>query len=244
MSDVFDEVEDQLRSEQYLALAKRFLPWILGIIAAAMVIALGVFGYLDYQTKQAGKAAEVYAQALDIYTKGDKEAAFTEFQTVVGMGSRGYKSLSLMQQGSIRLEQSSSPEAVALFDAAAKIAPNLIIGDAARLKSAFTLMDTAPYSEIEKRLKPLTEVKHPYRPTALEALALAKIAAGKVDEAKSDLGVLTLLPDVPEAMRQRANAAISLIDAGTAKSMADVAKAAIALNRPTSAPISQAGANQ
>lgn len=236
MSDVFDEVEEQLRSEQYMALARRAVPWIIGTLAAALVIAVGVYVYLDYQTKQAGKAAESYGQALETYTKGDKASAYVEFQTVVDVGSGGYKALALMQQGAIRLEQDKTAEAVALFDAAAKAAPNLIIGDAARLKSAFAVMDTAPYSEIEKRLKPLTEVKHPYRPTAIEALALAKIAAGKVDEAKSDLNVLTLLPDAPDAMRQRANAAISLIDAGTAKSMPDVAKAALALPKPITLP--------
>jgi hypothetical protein len=236
VSDVFDEVEEQLRSEQYMALARRAVPWILGALAAAFVIALGVYGYLTYQTKQAGKAAESYGQALETYTKGDKAAAYKEFQTVIDVGSGGYKALALMQQGAIRLEQDKTAEAVVLFDAAAKAAPNLIIGDVARLKSAFALMDTAPYSEIEKRLKPLTEVKHPYRATALEALALAKIGAGKVDEAKGDLNVLTLLPDAPDGMRQRANAAIALIDAGTAKSMPEVAKAAMALPKPIQMP--------
>ena len=255
MSDVFDEVEEQLRSEQYKSMARRALPWIIGLLAAALLTAVGVYGYLDYQTKQSGKAAESYGQALESYTKGDKAAAFTQFQTVVDVGAGGYKALALMQQGAIRLDQDKMAEAVALFDAAAEAAPNLIIGDAARLKSAFALMDTAPYSEIEKRLKPLTEVKHPYRPTAIEALALAKIAVGKMDEAKSDLNVLLLLPDAPEAMRQRATAAISLIDSGTAKSMADIAKAARALPKPIpvpagamipelTAPQAQAGAAQ
>jgi hypothetical protein len=141
-----------------------------------------------------------------------------------------------MQQGGLRLEDRKTDEAIKLFDAAAEVAPTPVIGDAASLKSAFALMDTAPYADLEKRLKPLTEIKRPYRATALEALAIAKLAAGKVDEAKSDFGVINLLPDAPAAMRERANAAISLIDSGTSKSLKDIAKAAIALPEPRTLP--------
>jgi DNA-binding transcriptional ArsR family regulator len=124
------------------------------------------------------------------------------------------------------LEERKTDEAIKLFDAAAEVAPTPVIGDAASLKSAFALMDTAPYADLEKRLKPLTETKRPYRATALEALAIAKLAAGKVDEAKSDFGVINLLPDAPAAMRERANAAISLIDSGSAGVMAEAVKLA------------------
>ena len=54
-----------------------------------------------------------------------------------------------------------------------------LIADAARLKSALALMDTAPYADIETRLKPLLDEKRPYRIAAREALAMAKLKAGK-----------------------------------------------------------------
>lgn len=236
MTDVFEEVEEQLRSDQYIALARRYLPWVIGIVAAILLAAVGVMGFREYQTRQAGKAAEAYAEALESVTKGDKAAAYAQFETVVKVGSKGYKALALMQQGGLRLEDHKLDEAIKLFDAAAEVAPTPVIGDAARLKSAFALMDTASPVELEKRLKPLTETKRPYRPTALEALAMVKLSEGKVDEAKSDFGVINLLPDAPAAMRERATAAISLIDSGTAKSLKAVAKAAMALPEPKPLP--------
>jgi hypothetical protein len=234
VTDVFEEVEEQLRSDQYITLARRYLPWGIGILVAGILIAAAVWGYGDYQTRQAGKAAETYAEALELVTKGDKVAAYTQFETVVKVGSKGYKALALMQQGGLRLDDHKTDEAIKLFDAAAEAAPTQIIGDAARLKSAFALMDTASFTDLEKRLKPLTDIKRPYRAVALEALAIAKLSAGKVDEAKSDFNVITLLPDAPSAMRERANAAISLIDSGTSKSLKDIAKAAMALPEPSS----------
>lgn len=243
MTDVFEEVEEQLRSDQYIALARRYLPWGIGIIVGGVLIAAAVWGYGDYQTRQAGKAAEAYAEALVSVTKGDKAGAYAQFDTVVKVGSKGYKALALMQQGGLRLEERKTDEAIKLFDAAAEIAPTPVIGDAASLKSAFALIDTAPYADLEKRLKPLTETKRPYRATALEALAIAKLAAGKIDEAKSDFGVINLLPDAPAGMRERANAAISLIDSGTSKSLKDIAKAAGALPEPMAPPPGLSNAN-
>ena len=85
--------------------------------------------------------------------------------------------------------------------------PNPFIGDAARLKSALALLDTAPYAEIESRLKPLTDPKRPYAALAREALAMAKLKAGKTQDALGDFQVLQLMADAPEDVRQRAGAA-------------------------------------
>ena len=101
MADVFEEVEEQLRSDQYLTAARRLLPWAIGLLVAGLAIAGGYWAYTDYQTRQAGKAAESYALAMESYAKGDKAAAFTQFGTVTEVGSRGYKALALMQQGAM-----------------------------------------------------------------------------------------------------------------------------------------------
>ena len=45
MVDLFDEVEEQLRSERYTSVAKRLAPWISGVLALALVVALGYAGY-------------------------------------------------------------------------------------------------------------------------------------------------------------------------------------------------------
>src|SRR5437588_4437178 len=107
--------------------------------------------------------------------------------------------------------------AVALFDQAAAAAPDDILGDAARLKSAFAILDTAPFAEVEGRLAPLMKDGHPYRVQAREALAFAKLMKGDVAGARSDFVVITGTLEAPEGARQRARAAMGLIDSGSAK---------------------------
>ena len=45
MTDVFEEVEEQLRADRYKTLALRALPWVLGALALALIIALAIWGW-------------------------------------------------------------------------------------------------------------------------------------------------------------------------------------------------------
>lgn len=236
MVDLFEEVDERLRSEHYRALAWRYLPWFAGLLAAALIAALGVWGYNQYQLQATTKASQAYARGLDAMNDGAKDMAWKSFDIAANSHSAIYRSLGLMQEGAIRLDQKRTAEAIALFDRAAKVAPDTIVGDAARLKSAFALLDTAPYAEVETRLKPLADQKRPYYALAREALGMAKLKAGRLSDARGDFAALTLLADAPDDVRQRAEAAMALIDTGTASAIPATVKAAVLLPPPPPMP--------
>ncbi len=249
MTDIFEEVEEQLRSERIKTIFLKGWPWLLGVGLACLLAALAYWGYHAYRTGEASKASEAYASGLEALRKNDNAAAYRQFEAAAKSSSRGYRALALMQQGAIRLDENRANDAVKLFDEAAKVAPDAILGDMARLKSAFALMDTAPFGPIEQRLKPLTDAKRPYRVAAREALAMAEIKAGRLKEARDDFGVLRVMPDAPDATRQRAEMAIAAIDSGAAAQVPTAVKAALALPPPATLPVQptqqpQAGAGQ
>ena len=228
MTDLFDEVEEQLRSERLSAAAGKAAPWVLGVGLALILTAFGIWGWREYQARETAKASETYSQALEAMSQGKADQAFTLFGQVAKSGPAAYRSLALMQQGAARLAQDKPKEAVALFDQAAKAAPDPIVGDVARLKAVFVLMDTAPRKDIEARLAPLIETGRPYQIQAREALAFAKLAAGDTAGARGDFVVISLLPDASQALQGRAEAAITLIDSGSAKVLPAAIKAAAA----------------
>ncbi|MEO6341278.1 MAG: tetratricopeptide repeat protein [Caulobacteraceae bacterium] len=229
MADVFEEVEEQLRSARYQTIFRKGWPIALGALLIALVVALGIWGFQAQRNAQSGQASETYNRGLEALSRGDKAAAEKEFGDVARSGPAAYKTLALMQQAGLRMADKKTSEAVALLDQAAKAAPTPLLGDAAQLKAALALLDTAPLADIEKRLTPLTADKRPYRPLAREALAIARLNAGKIDQAKAELSALDLTLDAPEDVRVRAQAVGALIQAGTASSVAGVAKAAAAL---------------
>ena len=103
----------------------------------------------------------------------------------------------------------------------------------AALKAAFLVMDTGSLEDVQKRLEPLAGDKRPLQPFAQEALAMAQLQHGKTAEARQAFVQLQLGQDVPDPVRQRAQAAVQAIDTGTAASLAQIVKAAAAL--PTAA---------
>ena len=232
MVDVFEEVEDQIRTERYRTLAIKALPWVLGVAAAALIGALAFWGIDSYSRAQASKASETYMAALEASGQGDTAGAYDKFGEVAKINAKGYRALGLMAQGGMRMEAGKPDEAVKLWDEAAKVATDPVLGDLARLKSALALLDTAPYKDLEGRLTPLMAENRPYRLEAREALAFAKIMAGKSAEAKTDFSYLAQVLGASDGQRRRAQAAITLIDSGSAAAIPAAAKAAALLPPP------------
>jgi hypothetical protein len=227
--DLFEEVEDELRNEQYKKLALKLAPWVVGGLIAGILVAAAAYGYIRYQDATNAKAAGAYAAALDTMMKGDQLGADKQLDAIPA-GSKGYKSLALMLQAGMRLDAGKTAEAVKLFDQAADTAPSgpngLILADTARLKAAWAVMDDSPYAEVEKRLKPLTEDGRPLRGLAREALTIAMLNAGMTKEARAEATRLTVSPDASQGIAQRAHLVISLIDSGGAAQIPAVTKAA------------------
>lgn len=236
MSDLFEEVEEQLRSDRYRTFAFKILPWVLGLAAAALIAALGWWGWSHYQDQQIGKASEQYEAGIEALQQGRADQATKLFTEVAQSQTKAYKSLALMQLGGLQLSQNKTAAAVKFFDQAAEAAPDPMIGDAARLKSAFALLDTAPEKDVEARLTPLLQDGRPYRVEAREALAFAKLTGGNLAGARGDFVIISGMLDAPEGARARAKAAIGLIDSGSAKAVASTVRAAAALPPTALAP--------
>jgi hypothetical protein len=189
---------------------------------------LGIWGWGRYQADAAAKASSAYAQAMEAMSKGDTAAAEKAFAQIGRSSAKGYKALGLMQQAGVKLQAGDNAEAVKLFDQAAGAASTPLIADAARLKAAYVLLDTAPLGEVEKRLTPLADSKRPFFLLAREALATARLMAGKTEQAKSDFYVISISPGATEPMRQRAQAAIVMIESGQTGVLPQLVKQAAA----------------
>jgi len=236
LTDLFEEVEEQLRSDRYRTFAFRLLPWALGLALLAVIAVLAYWGWTHYRDQAIGKASEQYSAGLVALEQGRSDEAVKLFTEVSKVQAKGYKSLALMQLGGVQLAANNIGAAVKLFDEAAAAAPNEVFADAARLKSAFALLDTAPAKDLEARLTPLMEDGRPYRVQAREALAFTRLMAGNLPAARGDFVIISGMLDAPEGARARAKAAIGLIDSGSAKAVAQTSRAAAALPPTAFAP--------
>lgn len=226
MSDVFEEVEENLRSERWKRLFLRWWPAAAAIAGVAVLVVGGIW-FLDARKGWSGaEASQAYQRGLDALQSEDQSAAEAAFVEVEGAGNGPYRALALMQRAALRLERGETTEAVALFDQASEATNQPMISDIAQLKAAWALMDSGSLEDVTTRLSPLTEEGRPFRFEAQEALALARLQHGQTDAARQQLQALTLELELPDSLRQRAQIALGLIESGTASSIPGIIEAA------------------
>lgn len=232
MVDVFEEVEEELRSERYKRLLRTWGPWIAGALVLALVAALAWWGWQSWQTGRAETAATHYDRGIQALSEGDSQGADAAFIEAVDTGAPGYKALALQQRAGIAVTEDRLEDAVALFDEAASATRQPLIADLARLKAAWLLMDSASLEDIEARLEPIAQDNRPFSVYAREAQGLARIQHGQMAQARPVFALLALGQDVPDTLRQRAQMILDAIDSGVAASIADIVRAQGVLPEP------------
>jgi len=245
VTDVFEEVEEEIRSERLKRLARQWMPLVAGILVGALAIALAWWGWQSFQTSRAQTASVAYQRGVEALQSGDAAGAESAFAEAESKGNGAYKALALNQRAGIAVAANRISDAIALFDQAAKADGDPILADAARYKAALLVMDNgSTLEQIEARLTPLTDEGRPMRAFAQEALGLARLQANKPAEAREVFVLLTLGQDVPDSVRQRAQAAVAMIDSGTAAGLAPIVAAQSAAPVAAPAPGAQAGQPQ
>lgn len=224
MSDIFEETEENLRTEQWIKIAKTTLPWVSAGLAAALVIALGVWGWQSWQASIAAKASETYEAGLDANQKADKVTAKAKFEDTVKAGNATYKAMALMQLAALADLDKNTDEAVKDLDEAAKATNNPLLSDTASIKAAYLLMDKSSFADIQKRLTPLMKDGRPAAALAKEALAMAKLQNGDIKGARADLSTLMITLGTPDGVKQRAGATVAAIDSGAADTAVAISK--------------------
>lgn len=250
MVDVFDQVEEELRSDRYKRLARTWLPVIGGILLVALISALAWWGWQKMETSKADKASIAYQRGLESLEADNLVGADAAFAQAAGEGNAAYRSMALQHRAGIAVRQNRIPAAVELFDEAAGAARDPLLRDVAAFKAALHLMDTASLEDVQARLEPLTEEGRPFRAFAREALAMAQLRHGRTAEARSTLVVLKNSLDTPREIGQRADLTLSSIEDGTASNLAAITAAmaeleasvarAAAAPRPQTAPAAPA----
>ena len=211
MSELFDEVDEEVRREQLKKLWERYSIF---IIAGAILIIAAVGGWRGYQYFEARKAAEAgaaFEAAADLSEQNkhaEAEAAFTKLAASAPYGYRVLARLRAAAEVAFR-----DPQAAAkLYD---DVAADRSVGtpeqDLARIRAASLLLDTASYNNMLQRLESATAPDATYRHTARELLALSAWRANDAAAARQWLDMIANDGETPASLRSRAEALQALL---------------------------------
>ena len=242
MVDAFEQVAEELRADRYKRLARTWLPVVGGVLLVALIAALAFWGWDSMETSKADKASIAYDRGMQSMQANNPVGADAAFTQAAKEGNGAYKAMALMARAGIAVDANRIPDAIKLFDEAAKASRDPLLHDSAALKAAWLAMDSETLAQIEARLTPLAKDDRPLSAFALEALAMARLQNGQVAPAREAFVLLKNGLDTPEIVSQRADLAIAAIDSGAAANLPKILAAQRALPVAPPAAAAQPGA--
>ena len=214
MTDIFNEVDEEVRREQLKKLWERYGNYLIGFCILLVVAVAAWRGYQWWETKQAAQSGAAFEQAVSLAEVGKHQEAGAAFAKLASDGTAGYRVLARLRQAA-ELALTDRKAAVGAYDTiAADNSTGQVIQDLAAVRAGILLVDTAPYSEMRTRLEPLTAADRTFRHTAREILALSAWKAGDIAAARQWTDMIMNDPQTPAGTRSRAEVLGELIAAG------------------------------
>ena len=180
MSDIFREVDEELRRQQFIKLWDRYGNL---LIAAVVLLIVAVAGWRVYEwleTKKAAEAGTAFEAAMTLSEQGKPAEAEAAFAKIAADGTGSYRALAKLREAG-ELAKTDAKAAVATYDAlAADTSVGQVLQDFAALRAGLITVDTSPYEDLRRRLEPLTAPDRTFRHSARGLLALSAWRASDI----------------------------------------------------------------
>jgi len=202
LSDIFQEVEEDVRRERYEQIWKDYGNY---IMVAAAILVLAVAGYQawrSYDLSQRQKTSDQYRVATQSAQAGNAPKAEADFAALVKSAPSGYATLSKFHLASAYLVQGKRDPAVALLRELTT-ATDPIVSSTARLKLGWLMADANSKAEVVSVLEPLMAADNPWRFAAAEVTAYIDLKDGARAQALAEYQKLAAETAAPASLRQR-----------------------------------------
>ena len=215
MSDIFREVDEEIRQENYARLWKRYGAYAIGF---AVLLVAGVAGYQIWQSYDLQRRTELsdrYVAITDQIVEDQNDAGQAALAEIADPSAKGYGTLAAFMRAQLLAEAGNTAEATAIWDEIAEQSPS---GDSFRaiatLLSVMHQLDGGDPTALSARLQPLLEPGQPFRTSAQELDALLAIKQGDEDRARARLEAIDQNILAPPAVRERAAQLMATLRSG------------------------------
>lgn len=203
MSDIFREVDDDIRQEKYRRLWSRFGPLVIGVAVLIVAVTGGYRGWLYWQEQQSQGAGDKFFEAVALSEAGDYQQAaeiYGELETAIG----GYPAIAKLRLATDLANEGKTSEALSRFDALAQDSSlPTALRDVAALRAGYIAVDSEDYAAVADRVEKLTGETNPFRAAARELLALSAWKSGNAEEAQRWVTSLEEDEQTPGDVRRR-----------------------------------------
>lgn len=228
MTDIFREVEEDVRRERFEKLWKNYGSY---AIAALVLLFVGIGAWQVWERREAQERARISDAFIAAQRVSNPGTAAATFADIARTAPSGYAELARLSTANAMLASGQRGPAIDLYKQIAKD-DNGPVGAVARIRAAWALADTASRAEITDLLKPLDQTGSPWRANAQEVLAYADYRAFDKKSALAKFQALSTDAGAPDNLRRRAQAMADFLKNGGAVSFGTVPAAPV----PPAAP--------
>jgi hypothetical protein len=218
LSDIFREVEEDVRREKLEKFWKAYGDYVIALVA---VIVIGIAGFelwQRYEATQRDKASVAFATAQRITDPKQSAVAFADLAKTA---PKGYRLLARLEQAHGMLVSGQKDGAIALYKEIADEDKGGI-GAVARLRAGWAMADTTSRAELETFLAPLRDPSSAWKQLADEILAYSDYHNNLGSKAEAEFTALANDANSPQALRTRAHAMSAFLKQGGAKNFGTV----------------------
>jgi len=211
VSELFDEVDEEVRREQLKKLWDRYSVY---FIALMVLIVAAVGGWRGYQYLEAQKAAEAgaaFEKAAELSEQDKHAEAETAFTELAAKAPSGYRTLARLRAAAEAAARDPKAAAKMYDDIAADRGVGGEWQDLAKIRAAGLLVDSASYADMQQRLESSATPKSTFRHSAREMLALSAWRNNDATAARKWLDAIAEDGETPSGLRSRAEALQALL---------------------------------
>jgi hypothetical protein len=237
VSDIFHEVEEDVRRERLEKLWKQYGDYAIAAVAVIVIAVAGFKFWQRYEMQQRMNASSAFFAARQVASSGNGPAAAAAFANLAKTGPGGYADVSQLAEADALNVAGNRSDALAIYKKIAE-KDSSPLAAVARIRAAWLIVDTASKSEVESLLAPLNVNSNAWRFTAREILAYADYRSGAFGQAQSEFAALSSEKDASETVRGRASAMADFMKAGGDKDFGTVPKppAPVSTDNPKGQP--------
>jgi len=210
---LFREVDEEFRRDQALKLWQRYGNYVVAVALAVVLLVAGVKGWQYWQTYRAETAGAAYHQGLAHLEADSTDEAQAIFAELADGGQKGYSTLARLQLAGILADRGEVAEAVEAYDAVAEDSSAVReFRELANVRAGYLLAGTESPEILQRKLALLDRPDSPWRNAVREILASAHYRTGNFVEADRLMNEVLVDPEAPQAMRQRAQMMVQLLE--------------------------------
>ena len=210
---LIQEVDEELRHEQYRELWKRYGHYVVGAVVGIVLVVAGYQGWQGWQTKLRQQEAAQFSAAQALAMSGKTAEAAEALAKLAADSQTGYGVVAQLNRAQLLAATGDAAGALATYQQIVESKAPAEYRDLAVLKASLLALDNGDLSSLEPKLAGLTGADNPWRYSAIEVQALIARKKGDTAQAVTLFKQLADDPQAPRGLRTRATEMLAALPA-------------------------------